>query len=107
MGENQGILFPTQEPSKSFEFKRAEKQAKREAKDGHVDLIVQLPARFTEKEFLVSRMTSGRWHCQFCNISNCDHIRKLKKLLSVKNEAGYAIPDKEWLNMVLPVGFAK
>ena len=100
-------LFPTQEPSKSFEFKRAEKDARKEVRNGHVDLIIQFPARFTEKEYLVSRMTSGKWYCQFDKVPDCLHIKKLKKLLLVKNEAGYSCSDKEFLKMVLPVGLLR
>jgi hypothetical protein len=107
--QNQGVLFPTEDSGdKSFEFKRAQRAARKELTQGHVDLMVILPYTLTEKQFVVSRMSSGKWHCQACpRNSQCSHIRKLRKLLQIKTEAGYIVPDKEWLDMVLPIGQIK
>jgi hypothetical protein len=86
MDKSQGVLFPTSEPSKSFEFKRAEKEAKKEARGDKSDYYLKLPYTFNERQFLVSHSPNG-FHCQACNGSKCSHITNLKNLLAYQNNS--------------------
>ena len=107
--DKQSYLFPTDDSfDKSFEYKRAAKAVRKEQIHGHVDLIIKFPYMLSERQFIVSRMQSGSWHCQACPRNpKCIHIRKLHKLLQLKKEAGYDMSDKEWLKQVIPVGEIK
>ena len=108
--ENQGVLFPTDDfRDRSFEYKRAEKRQKRENRIGKTDLIIKLPYIYCDKQFIVSRTTGGVFHCQ-ADPRNplCRHIRAIKKLLQLRQEAGYKdITDKQFLKNILPIGEVK
>lgn len=110
MGSNQGFLFPTEDCSDhSFEFRRAAKAQRREDTIGPKDLVIILPRRYVQSEFIVSRTTGDVWHCQdHLHDQNCVHIKMLKRLLRLKAEAGYTnMTDKAWLKEVLIVGDVK
>ena len=108
--DNQGILFPTDDSrDRSFEYKRAKKTKRKENRIGRTDLIIKLPYIYSEKQFIISRTTGQVWHCQAC-VRNplCKHIRAIKKLLQLKQEAGYTgLSEKDFLKQVIPTGEVK
>jgi len=106
---NQGCLFPLYDSGdQNYEFKRAKKQAKREREGRVKDLIIKLPYCFTEKQFIVSRNTSGVYYCQAHSGRNCHHIQAIKFLLRLRKETGYTgISEKDWLKQLLVVGQVK
>jgi hypothetical protein len=123
--DKQLMLFPTDDMrDRSFEYKRAVKQQKKEDLLGKVELEVHLPMRYTQGVYHVCRYTSGTWACCCDSFmkqggwmwerSPCRHIKAVRlvcylyefvlKLTDVppKLTTICRIPEHKFLEMIFP-----
>ena len=108
--QGQKVFFPSKDDrGKSFEFKRAEKQARKEQTGQMPELIIVLPYVHSNQSFVVTRRQDGSWHCQACaRIKYCSHVRRIRDLLALRIEARYlAVSEQDWLKKYLVIGEVK